>query len=611
MGIMNPLRIILGYSLLAISLLAGAQSKTPTNRYAMKLEQDADGKYSLLQQAKYDKQLDIDVIKIPDVLVPYTHTPDKLSSKAYKGVSSKEYVYKTANGRELKLTVDYSVNEDSKSPFVIYIHGGGWSKGNMNSQRTLSHHMAKQHGVTGIRVEYSLAGQPGADINVAVQDISDALKFINENADVLNVDPQNFAFAGTSAGAHLAAVAAMKEAGCKAFVGYSGIYDLTSARIVQKTKDANRIAFFLDRNQKVLEDNSPIYLIPKKDIPASLLIAGTCDVTVESKQSRNFAKALKSKGADVELKEYKYYDHNLASKSSDRMEEIFFLTTDFLKNKLGLDRNPDKSSSEITQVATVKSVPYDNSAERELNAIGIHAECPDSSGAHKNNPVAHIVKVMDKDLGKNVYAFHIHAAIDDDRGGKKFKDRQRNEIKTDSKSPIELWAKEDETMTFKWKMKLPRGMKTTNRFTHIHQLKGIDNKEGTALVGRPLLCFTCASSSKGKQEFRLRYYDRRKGDNVPETLAKINLLDLMGRWVNIEETVKFAENGSYTLRITDVKTGKVILEYDNDNLDMWRTDALGLRPKWGIYRYLGENRELLSDLRDEELRFADFEIIKH
>ena len=33
-------------------------------------------------------------------------------------------------------------------------------------------------------------------------------------------------------------------------------------------------------------------------------------------------------------------------------------------------------------------------------------------------------------------------------------------------------------------------------------------------------------------------------------------------------------------------------------MDMWRTDCTGLRPKWGIYRYLGENRSWQDRLRD-------------
>ena len=39
---------------------------------------------------------------------------------------------------------------------------------------------------------------------------------------------------------------------------------------------------------------------------------------------------------------------------------------------------------------------------------------------------------------------------------------------------------------------------------------------------------------------------------------------------------------------------------------MWRTDCTGLRPKWGIYRYLGEDRTWQDQLRDEEILFCRF-----
>jgi hypothetical protein len=62
--------------------------------------------------------------------------------------------------------------------------------------------------------------------------------------------------------------------------------------------------------------------------------------------------------------------------------------------------------------------------------------------------------------------------------------------------------------------------------------------------------------------------------------------------------------------IRDVASGKVLFDYSDSGLDMWRTGAEGLRPKWGIYRWLGENREWENQLRDEELRYVDFEVIK-
>lgn len=611
-----------GCCLLAVT--ASSAQKVPTNRYAMKMEQNADGTYSLQQQKKYDRLLPFDVSKIPGVYEVYEYTPDRLKSKDYKGVRSEDIIFKHGPGYDLKITVDYSDDTENPSPVMFYIHGGGWSRGDNNSSKSLSQYMAKQHGVTGVRVEYVLAGQPDATVEVSVQDVLDAYKYVMDHAKELNVDPKRFGFLGTSAGSHLAAVAAMKTPGTKALVGYSGIYDLTKAAIVQKTKDEQRIKYFKDRDDKVLRENSGIFLIPKKknEIPASMLVCGTADVTVECEQTKDFANALKKAGGDVQLEVYDYYDHNLTSKGSDVMEEIFFKTVDFLNDKLQTTYRPTEqpkqpkakaekpvaaakpsAASGITTTSTIDAVA-------ELNQMGIHAECPNSSRQHAENPVPHIVKTFDPDLNKDVYSFLIHAKIDDDRGKANIKDRQRNEVKTDNKSPEHLWAKEGETMTFRWKMKLPEGMKTTSRFSHVHQLKGIDNKQGTADVGKPLMTLTCYSKGNGGQELRIRYYDRTKGDDAV-TLDKVDMGKLMGRWVDIEETAKFGADGQYAITIKDSKTGEVLMQYANDNLDMWRTDAPGLRPKWGLYRWIGKDREIEDQLRDEELRFADFEIIKH
>ena len=283
--------------------------------------------YALLYAKKYAKFIDVNTI--PDVMVPYTYQPDRLKSKDYKGVTTKDIVYKKHKDYELILTVDFA-ETDKPAPFVVYIHGGGWARGDNGSSRSLSQYLAKQKGITGVRVSYTLAPQSDATVKVSIQDILDAVKYVQEHAAELNVNPACVGFLGTSAGAHLAAVAAMTVPGTKALVGYSGIYDLEKAAITMKTKDAQRIAYFCDRNPKVLREASPINLIPKKNVPASMLVCGTCDVTVECEQSEMFASALKKKGGVCNLLTYKYYDHNVSSKTSDKMEEIFFKSVDFL-----------------------------------------------------------------------------------------------------------------------------------------------------------------------------------------------------------------------------------------------------------------------------------------
>ena len=242
-----------------------------------------------------------------------------------------------------------------------------------------------------------------------------------------------------------------------------------------------------------------------------------------------------------------------------------------------------------------------------IKRSGYNHEAPDSSREHKTEHFQHIQQVRDNQLNKYVFALFIHAAIDDDRGLPNITDRQRNEIKTDNKSPQSLVGQQGETMVFRWKFCLPAGFRTTTKFSHLHQLKGIDNTSGTADVGSPLITLTAYSNSKGGQQLRVRY-DKR-GESTT-TIASTDLSDFLGNWVEVEEKARFGEDGSYEVTITRVKDGKVLLKLDPQKMDMWRTDCTGLRPKWGIYRYLGENRSWQDQLRDEELRFADFSIKK-
>ena len=243
-------------------------------------------------------------------------------------------------------------------------------------------------------------------------------------------------------------------------------------------------------------------------------------------------------------------------------------------------------------------------------ARGYNIEAPDESGAHAQNPFRHIRQHTDAQLGRPVFDFYIHIQNDDDRGKTNITDRQRNEIKTDGKSPAALVAQEGETLRISWKFRLPEGMKTTTKFCHIHQLKGIDNSENTADVGMPLITFTCRSLSSGKQQFQVIYNGRTEDNTGNVNYGKADLADFLGQWVTVTETVKFAKDGSYQLVIYRMSDGKQLVKADVPHIDMWRNGTTGLRPKWGIYRSFGENRSLASELRDEVLNFADFYIEK-
>lgn len=307
-------------------------SKQLTNKYSMKLEGSEESGYKLVNEARYKKIIDLS--KATDLLKPYTLKRKHFSSKDYKNVEVQDYIYKKHKNYELKISVD-KANTQTPSPVVFYCHGGGWARGNNGSHRILSQYLAQQKGITGVRIEYTLAPQEGANVEVSMQDILDAAKFVQEHAKELNIDPDRIGFVGTSAGAHLAATAAMRCKEAKVFVGYSGIYDLSTAAITTRAKNPERIKYFEGLDKDVLKNSSPINMIDPKHKIAVQLYCGTADITVEYSQSVDFANQLKSvKNNIVDLQIYEYYDHNLSSNSSDKMEEVMFKTIDFITKNI-------------------------------------------------------------------------------------------------------------------------------------------------------------------------------------------------------------------------------------------------------------------------------------
>ena len=244
---------------------------------------------------------------------------------------------------------------------------------------------------------------------------------------------------------------------------------------------------------------------------------------------------------------------------------------------------------------------------------GFNYEVPDVSRSHVEHPFQHIQQEYDKELKENVFTFYSHALIDDDRGIATITDRERTEIKTDSKSPGNMVGQEGEMMRFTWKFRIPEGFKTTPKFTRLHQIKGINNAQGTAKVSSPLFTITACTMKDGSQKLQLRYFDR--STRKFHILEEVDLNAFLGTWVSVTETMTLGTNtgksGSYSLDIQRISDGKQLMAVSEDSgLDLWLTDCIGVRPKWGIYRSVGENRSLETLLRDEVVKFADFKICK-
>lgn len=200
----------------------------------------------------------------------------------------------------------------------------------------------------------------------------------------------------------------------------------------------------------------------------------------------------------------------------------------------------------------------------------------------------HIAEVWDEDLKENVFEFYSHVTPDNDRCEKY--DRQRVEIKTYEPSPNNLKGTLGETVTYKWKFKLPKGFQPSSSFTHLHQIKAVGGSQDL-----PIFTIT-ARKSKVNQLLVIH-------DNET-TIASANLSEFEGVWVEVTEKIKIGANGTYSISIKKVKDGQELLSFNSENILTIRPDNDFIRPKWGIYRSLKK----AQDLRDEAVRFNDFSI---
>lgn len=208
----------------------------------------------------------------------------------------------------------------------------------------------------------------------------------------------------------------------------------------------------------------------------------------------------------------------------------------------------------------------------------------------------HIAEVFDTELNKNVFEFYIHVTPDNDRCINF--DRQRVEIKTYDSSPDNLKGTLGETVTYKWRFKIPVGFQPSSNFTHIHQVKAVGGDDGD-----PIFTLTLRKGTPNKLE--LIYV---KDDFSGTTkYANLNLSLFEGIWVEATETIKIAASGTYVITIKRVDNGVTLLNYSNSNIATIRLGAVDnsfIRPKWGIYRSLLNE----ASLRDDSIRFSDFSI---
>ncbi|WP_344938189.1 CBM35 domain-containing protein [Sphaerisporangium flaviroseum] len=160
-------------------------------------------------------------------------------------------------------------------------------------------------------------------------------------------------------------------------------------------------------------------------------------------------------------------------------------------------------------------------------------------------------------------------------------DRQRQEVtgmRTPAGGPY-LVMKYGETWRFTYSMYIPGSLKATTTFTHIMQLK----QPGTGTL--PMMTMSLRRhGSTPMIDLNAVTSDRLVGQTP--------LTPLQNKWIDVEVEVKIGDSDG-SLRFVVRDAGTTVVDSTATGVDTWLADRV--RPKWGIYRSLGDSSGSLQD----------------
>jgi acetyl esterase/lipase len=263
---------------------------------------------------------------------------------------SPDIPYCTGGGRPLLMDVfipDYRIR--TPTPAVLWIHGGGWEMGDKNDN--FGAKLLANEGFVTASLSYRLSGD--SPFPAAIQDCKCAIRFLRGNAVKYGIDPDRIGAAGSSAGGHLAELAATADQSAglegdggwlnisskvQAAASYYGVSDLT-VQFPQETEQV--IVKFFRGIEKEKPDlyrkASPICYVSKDD-PPLLLVHGEEDKDVPFAQSVRMVQAYRRLGLSVEFIAVQNAGHDFEhvgdAPISPSVETIHQRTVDFFKRYL-------------------------------------------------------------------------------------------------------------------------------------------------------------------------------------------------------------------------------------------------------------------------------------
>ena len=267
-------------------------------------------------------------------------------------IEHRDLTYLTASGQEQKLDV-YQNPSPAPAPVVIYLHGGAWWKG----ERPKSYGAFRPFldmGFSVVTVDYRLAGVAPAP--AGVQDARCALSWVAAHAAEYRFDSARLVVYGTSAGGHLALMAAMLPASANldlpecgtvprpaAVLDFYGIADVHPWLWKEhQSPQAEKWLGPPSGAEAMAARMSPMTYI-RPGLPPVLIVHGDADPVVPHSQAEILDAALRKAGVPVKL--YTVPGGGHGGFDPEQTREVMLNVAAFLRDQRIVDDPTERSGT--------------------------------------------------------------------------------------------------------------------------------------------------------------------------------------------------------------------------------------------------------------------------
>ncbi len=262
------------------------------------------------------QELKTPAIELPDRTKPYN---DAVLELADNTVVTRDIQYAQAAGDGAALqTLDVYAPRGAQSlPVVVYVHGGGWSRGDKREVGSQPK-MFNENGVVLVAVNYRLS--PEVKYPTHVNDIAAGIAWTRANIARHGGNPNKMVVMGHSAGSHLASLVAthpgplgkqgLKVSDLKGAISLDGSgFNLVERYNAGEEKIAAAYTRAFGADPAVYADASPIQHVKPGAGTPPFLLTFVKEGNVNHTQAKAFAERIQANGGKAELALIEGKDH--------------------------------------------------------------------------------------------------------------------------------------------------------------------------------------------------------------------------------------------------------------------------------------------------------------